>query len=367
VGTPQTLGIDGTKAIWNGVPAPGDTFTVPTAFMYPVRHLMIPSPSIVTRSKANSVEQVIDWIAPGVHGRFHVTGFALFGTRYRKAIVQISVPNYDGGAFPVGATDYIEFELFADATEVLTAVSVPNNQASVVPLILSVPWISHRWKPGPRTWFLGSLGDQAYKIIDSTENAVITDRDGTTPLTGGGTFVIFSDRMANLGTGSLNGTPVNLMTDNSGLYRFPKFIRLKIPTFLGDAEQSIVGTSRESGTAVFGTFVDWRPAGRNRFDQGFSWTPVPSTVTAKAASNVSSTEHLGRALIRTRMQYSEILADDRDQFLNAFLNEIRRPFAFFRDGDDTQSADYLQLVDGPEIVNTQGNRYSYTIEAEEVG
>ena len=356
---PQWSGVDNINLVWLGIPKVGDTYTISPRYDYPKSHLAIESPSIFTRTSHDNQEVTYVYDA-GAGNLVEVIGFSLFGVNVYNVIFGLSLDGthyttLGGSEWEVDRVNGVPSQ---DPVQLAGAAfnftPLPTTGATGVLLRTgSGTMMPRQYRRGLQRYYAYCFGDgYVYDVLDNSANSLTIDSRGRT-LTAS-SVTVFGDR--------LFLAPTALIGSAS---RFARFVRIRVPSQRTAQEYYILGTP------IIGVYENYRPFSgtetRHRFNQGFGLQASPSTLKQIGLSQVSSTEHFGDGPMgKYSLTYAELLADDRDMLLNGLIPKLRQAFCFQPDAADNSNVLLLQLTDGPQISNTQGDRYTLQLNLEEV-
>lgn len=361
-GRNQWSGIHDLMVKFSGFPLAGDIFTAEPIWSYQTSNLVIESPSVlwrgasVTSGSVSSVtltwDRLDDTIEEqlGVGDTWDVSALAMFGTNFNA----FNFGLYDSSDSLITETTVTQ------SLETGTATGPGGGNITSVALNASANMIPSQYKLGAgRTFYLkivgGANGGKVFRILDNGRNSILIEN--ATNIGSSFSYLIFGDRLfADL---------TSALTDSTK-YK-ARYIKITI------SGQRTVDNYFKIGTAIIGNYVTYTPhtgnESRRRFAEGFGWRPIPSSVLQRGDSGVSSIEHIGFQRAWT-LPYEQIQWWDRDMHMNGLMPAMRQAFAIMFNGNDTETAPnslYLvRLNDGPETTNTYQDRYSYTLQLEEV-
>ena len=379
-GLPQWCGVDDLRFVFSGTPVVQDRWDIDLRYRYDARNLAVESPSIGYRSVDDTQNVTFEWdrdhadavAALGAGKRWNVDAFSLFGTNFETCEIHISDPDYSGASYPA-TTQETRFSLSA-----VVDVGVLSEQGLLDGTIRdnSKSWAPHQFKPGLRNYYVKiadqgtpPVGEEMYRILDNTENTLVLEQDMGVLLGIGASlfnYKIISDRFFSDGTGGERDTQAHQPAILNTPYANPKFIRLVIPA------QTTAEGYFKVGTTIFGTqtplvkTVGHGTIPRNRFSRGFGWQPRANTGREVGRSGVASQKKFGRTGQAWVLSYENLLWWDRDYIINGIVSDPERAFVFIFDNKNLNSMALVTASNLPNVVNTSGDRYNFTMEIEEV-
>lgn len=386
LGKPQWIGLDDLHIIFSGDPALDDSWSIPARFRYTVANIHKESPSIFYRSDDDIGQVILEWDA-GPSKVFKISAMALFGSNFRHAQLQFSVPGYDGSVFPTTTDNITKFNLSADiesgvVTNIHPGLDLPVGGNVIVDS--SKCWIPGQYAPGARTYYVQVLSPNTndalpFKILDNSKDSLIVDVAGrgqalTVLYSQNKPYVIYGDRMVTTGeTAWRNEQATGPVIDT--LYQFTRFVRLFIPASTFDASTFAHRTSDgyfKIGTALLGVHIPVivkRPSGderRYRFSRGFRWQSVVNTVVETSISGISNVEHFGNLGQIWTLTFDNIDEWQQDIFMAGIGDRLRRAFGMIFDGNTPSTIELVRLEDAPESSNVAGQQYTVTFALREV-
>lgn len=375
-GVPQWIGVDKVKVAILGDARPGDSWTLPTTSDYPAANLVVESPSVVLKSIDNAADWRLLWdrqsaaslalYGPGSH--FVVTGFAMFGTNFKDAVLRISVPSWDSGTFPTSSSDYVQFNLSSVVAtyDDVTAISGVGNVVRLASADRDL--IPDHWKAayGQRYFLYSNFSGVAYDIEGNTRDNIIIARSSvvSTP----GQVQVFGNQFFSKLESGTCGATTNINLQNTD-YKHTRLVQLTIPR--SGSGQGIVGDERIIGKPIIGTFVGdtglaSEPHDRRRgVSLGYGFTAIPSTEETVGPHGVGSVRNFG-SLRRFVLPVDSARSWDMDMRTAGFGDDIRQAFCFVFSGDDQDTAVLVRRRDGSDYIGLAGDRFSAAFELVQV-
>lgn len=353
----QWSGINDMMVKYSGLPAPGDEFTAAPVWSYSTTNLTVESPSVEWRSALSGGGLVPE--VELIWDRYDNDVVAALGVGFYWDAVACALFNKNFQQFWFGVSDdnVTYAEVYSDQIiQSGTATSYDGSSITSVLKDAASSMVPSQYKLGAgKRYFLkvtsGTGTGNVYEIVDNGRQNIFFKN--TTPLGTSFGYQIFSDRaFADLTAG---------ISDDQRYTA--RYVRIVIPS------QKTVDGYFKLGTPIIGNYVTYSPysgnESRRKYSEGFGWKPIPSSILQRGESGVSSIEHLGFQRSWT-LPYEQMQWWDRDMQMNGLLPAMRQAFAIQFAPDDDNQLYLVRLNDGPQVVNTVQDRYSYSYQLEEV-
>jgi hypothetical protein len=402
----QWMGTGNLQTRWLGKPRLGDSFTIPIEYQYGKDNLSIESPTFsyrigpdskiplgVRTDKLHLVWDRQDAFITSIVGKGHAWNahaLGLIKTNFPEAFWAISIPTYNGTAFPIDRADYTEMYLNAIVHQGTflpqTARETGANKLSKnIIMDTSLALVPNEYASGGRTYYLlvakttdgisnpDPTKTVVRKITGNTSNMIMYEGEPifaqSDTLTTVFEYMVYTDRMFSDGSGgtrtTLSGNPEPPLANSE--YEFGRWLRVTIPRYYTLPENyHIFGKVMLGRINPVSLPLASQTQTRHRFSRGWRWTAVPRTVLEDTPEGVSYAKKIGDAGQAFRLQWDNIDSWEADVFYGLLLPNMHQAFCLVFDSDTPTSIELVRIRDTVDVEHVAGRIFNHGVILHEV-